>query len=233
MPGPEWMRVHYPQEKWSTAYTANVSIGQGYVLASPLQMAMAYATVANGGIAYEPRLVKKVLTPEGKPALDDERQRRRARRSQKSAPICARLSPRQQMTSCARASGKWSTNRAAPGGKARLKNIVVAGKTGSAQATDRGNKETIAWFCCFAPFDNPRYVDLHGWCRAASTAAASPGPIAAHILEQCLAMDQGTYTVELAELTPAHSDHPFATIEALDYKRHAARSPPATRKQRR
>ena len=42
-------------------YTANVSIGQGYVLASPLQMAMAYATVANGGIAYEPRLVQTVL----------------------------------------------------------------------------------------------------------------------------------------------------------------------------
>jgi len=44
-----------------------VSIGQGYVLASPLQMAMAYATVANGGVAYEPRLVKTVLTPEDKP----------------------------------------------------------------------------------------------------------------------------------------------------------------------
>ena len=49
MPGPEWMAIHYPRERWSQAYTANVSIGQGYVLASPLQMAMAYAAVANGG----------------------------------------------------------------------------------------------------------------------------------------------------------------------------------------
>jgi penicillin-binding protein 2 len=37
MPGPEWMAIHYPRERWSQAYTANVSIGQGYVLASPLQ----------------------------------------------------------------------------------------------------------------------------------------------------------------------------------------------------
>ena len=67
MPGPEWMRDHYPKEKWSQAYTANVSIGQGYVLASPLQLAMAYATVANGGIAYAPRLVRTVLNPDGTP----------------------------------------------------------------------------------------------------------------------------------------------------------------------
>src|SRR5205807_6906179 len=69
MPGPEWMAIHYPRERWSQAYTANVSIGQGYVLASPLQMAMAYAAVANGGVSYYPRLVDKVLNQDGSPAL--------------------------------------------------------------------------------------------------------------------------------------------------------------------
>src|SRR5438067_12833748 len=39
MPGPEWMQVHHPQERWSQAQTANVSIGQGYTLVSPLQLA--------------------------------------------------------------------------------------------------------------------------------------------------------------------------------------------------
>ena len=43
MPGPEWMQIHHPQERWSQAQTANVSIGQGYTLVSPLQLAMAYA----------------------------------------------------------------------------------------------------------------------------------------------------------------------------------------------
>src|SRR5438874_1191243 len=55
MPGPEWMQIHHPQERSSQAQTANVSIGQGYTLVSPLQLAMAYATIANGGVCYYPR----------------------------------------------------------------------------------------------------------------------------------------------------------------------------------
>ena len=66
LPGPDWMHVNYPREKWTSAYTANVSIGQGYDLVSPLQMAMVYATVANGGVAYYPRLVKDVTDADGK-----------------------------------------------------------------------------------------------------------------------------------------------------------------------
>src|SRR5437870_10508285 len=71
MPGPEWMQVHHPQERWSQAQTANVSIGQGYTLVSPLQLAMAYATAANGGTRYYPRLVDKDLNQGGSPAPDD------------------------------------------------------------------------------------------------------------------------------------------------------------------
>src|SRR6476469_8548064 len=72
LPGPDWMRVHYPNERWSSAYTANVSIGQGYDLATPLQMAMAYSTIANGGISYYPRLVDRVLNQDGTPLLDSD-----------------------------------------------------------------------------------------------------------------------------------------------------------------
>src|SRR3954469_18805430 len=42
LPGPDWMRIHYPRERWSQEYTANVSIGQGYDLVPPLQLAMVY-----------------------------------------------------------------------------------------------------------------------------------------------------------------------------------------------
>src|SRR5947208_20965 len=71
MPGPEWMQIHHPQERWSQAQTANVSIGQGYTLVSPLQLAMAYATIANGGVCYYPRLVDRVLKQDGLPVLDE------------------------------------------------------------------------------------------------------------------------------------------------------------------
>src|SRR5713101_5353857 len=71
LPGPEWMQVYHPQERWSQAQTANVSIGQGYTLVSPLQLAMAYAAIANGGVCYYPRLVDRVLNQDGSPALDE------------------------------------------------------------------------------------------------------------------------------------------------------------------
>src|SRR6202047_2069947 len=71
MPGPEWMQIHHPQERWSQAQTANVSIGQGYTLVSPLQLAMAYATIANGGVCYYPRLVDRVLNQDGSPVVDE------------------------------------------------------------------------------------------------------------------------------------------------------------------
>ena len=104
------------------------------------------------------------------------------------------------------------------GAKARLKGVIVAGKTGSAQATDRGKKDTIAWFCCFAPFEHPRYAIcamVQGGHHGGSVAA----PIAAHILEQALALDQGNYKVEVAALTPARKKNPFEGIETLaDYK---------------
>ena len=90
MPGPEWMKAKYPKEKWSTAYTANVTIGQGYVLASPLQLAMAYATVANGGVCYTPRLVKTVLDARWAAGPRRKRRRRRARPAERSAATCAR-----------------------------------------------------------------------------------------------------------------------------------------------
>src|SRR6266404_338564 len=72
LPGPDWMRIHYPRERWSSAYTANVSIGQGYDLVTPLQLAMVYATVANGGVSYYPRLVQSVTDANGKPLLNEK-----------------------------------------------------------------------------------------------------------------------------------------------------------------
>ena len=222
MPGPEWMRMKYPQLKWTTAHTANVTIGQGYVLASPLQMAMAYSAVANGGIAYEPRLVRTVLTPEGQPLLDENGQVAVPDQPKIRGDLRKELT-KEQIDLVRQGLWKVVNEKGGPGGggtgaKARLANIVVAGKTGTAQATDRGKKEHIAWFCCFAPFDKPRYA-ICAMVQNGEHGGGVAAPIAAHILEQCLAMDQGTYKPELAFLAPARNPNPFAMIEALpDYK---------------
>lgn len=222
MPGREWMAARFPNQKWTSAYTANVSIGQGYVLASPLQMAMAYAAVANGGIAYEPRLVRTVLEPNGQPTLDenglvavpDAPKVREDLRSELSA---------EQIEIVRKGLWEVVNEVGGPGGsgtgaKGKIKGTVVAGKTGTAQATDRGQKEHIAWFCCFAPYDHPKFV-VAVMVQGGEHGGSVAGPVAAHILEQCLAVDQGTLKVELKPLAPAHNEHPFQMIAALpDYQ---------------
>jgi penicillin-binding protein 2 len=213
VPGPDWMRVHAPQEKWTEAQTANVSIGQGAVTASPLEMAMAYASVGNGGVVYEPRLIKKVLDQNGRDVLDDDGNVAIPDQPKIHADLRQVLTT-QQIDEVRQGLWKVVNEAGGTGSAAKMKNIVVAGKTGTAQASDRGQKGYIAWFCCFAPFDHPRYAiavmvqnGLHGGGVAA--------PIANRILEQCLAMDQGNYKVEVKRLEPAHNDHPFTPITKL------------------
>jgi penicillin-binding protein 2 len=106
------------------------------------------------------------------------------------------------------------------GGRARLSGVQVAGKTGTAQGSTNGQEDTVAWFCCFAPYENPKYVIVvmvqagqkggHGGSVAA--------PIATRILERTLAMDEGKFEPQLAWLAPAHKANAFQTIAAIDYK---------------
>jgi penicillin-binding protein 2 len=216
MPGPEWMKEHYPKEKWSTAYTANVSIGQGYVLASPLQLAMAYSAVANGGVCYTPRLVKTVLNPDGTPTRDDD-----GKIAVPDQPIIRgdlhQLVKQSDIEVVRRGLWKVVNEPGGTGAKGQIKGTVVAGKTGTAQASEHGKKEDIAWFACFAPYDHPKYVVV-AMVQGGKHGGSVAGPVAQHILEQVLAMDQGTYSPQLAALKPADNPNPFNEIAALpDY----------------
>src|SRR5881409_3631646 len=214
MPGPEWMQIHHPQERWSQAQTANVSIGQGYTLVSPLQLAMSYAAIANGGVCYYPRLVDKVLKQDGSPLLDKQG-------NPAAPPPRVRSDLRQEISpdklELVR-KGLWKVvnEDGGTGGRARLKDVVVAGKTGTAQATDRGHEENVAWFACFAPFDHPKYVVVV-MVQAASGHGEIAGPIADRILERSLALDEGKFDMQVAWLSPAHKANPFQMIKDVNY----------------
>ena len=217
LPGPDWMRIHYPRERWSQAYTANVSIGQGYDLVTPLQLAMVYATVANGGVSYYPKLVQSVTSMvDGKPILNE-----------KGEPVVNPAPkvhhdlrfdfPAQQIQLARRGLWKVVNEDGGTGRVARLNGVQVAGKTGTAQAMTEGKKDTIAWFACFAPFDNPKYtivVMVQGGEHGGSVAA----PIATRILERALAMDQGNFQQQVAWIAPAHKSNPFQMIPAVTFK---------------
>jgi penicillin-binding protein 2 len=220
LPGPEWMRIHYPRERWSQAYTANVSIGQGYDLVTPLQLAMVYATVANRGISYYPKLVQSVTSMvDGKPILNE-----------KGDPVVSpepkvrhdlRFDfPPQQIELVRRGLWKVVNEDGGTGGKARLPGVQVAGKTGTAQAMTEGKNDTTAWFVCFAPYDNPKYtiaVMVQGGEHGGHGGPVA-APIATRILERALAMDQGTFSPQLAWLAPARKSNPFQSIPAVEFK---------------
>src|SRR4030095_10698825 len=72
------------------------------------------------------------------------------------------------------------------GGRARLENVVVAGKTGTAQATDRGQEENVAWFTCFAPFDYPKYVVAVMVQGASGHGGEGAGAVATRTFESAL-----------------------------------------------
>ncbi len=214
MPGPEWMQIHHPQERWSQAQTANVSIGQGYTLVSPLQLAMAYVAIANGGICYYPRLVDRVLHQDGSPVLDEQG-------NPAAPPPRVRSDLRQEISpggiDLVR-KGLWKVvnEDGGTGGRARLKDVAVAGKTGTAQASVRGHKDTTAWFACFAPFENPKYV-VAVMVQGGEHGGSVAGPVADRILERSLALDEGKFDIQVAWLAPAHRANPFQMIKDVTY----------------
>src|SRR5438477_8168149 len=216
MPGPEWMQIHHPQERWSQAQTANVSIGQGYTLVSPLQLAMAYATVANGGTCFYPRLVDKVLNQDGSPVLDEHGKPAVPQTPRMRSDLRREVTP-DQIELVRKGLWKVVNEDGGTGGRARLKDVVVAGKTGTAQATERGHEENVAWFACFAPFDNPKYVVVVMVQGASGHGGEVAGPVATRILERTLAEDEGNFDMQVAWTAPAHHPNPLQLIKAVSY----------------
>ncbi|MEO5755186.1 MAG: penicillin-binding protein 2 [Chthoniobacterales bacterium] len=126
---------------------ANLSIGQGDLLATPLQMAQSMAIVANGGTFYQTRLVEQVQT------VGNE--------------IVAAYSVRAKKTIDANPMVMAQIHTAmvdavnAPAGtahQASLDKVSVAGKTGTAQWGPKEKERTAAWFAGFVPAEHPQYA---------------------------------------------------------------------------
>ncbi|MGZ8716870.1 MAG: penicillin-binding transpeptidase domain-containing protein [Gaiellaceae bacterium] len=117
-----------------------LAFGQTTMLATPLQMAMVAATVANRGVVPKPFIVKKVLAPDGSTVRDTKPGNLgRAIKPQTAADLTEMM--------VAAVQGGTGTAAQIPG-------IQVAGKTGTAE-TGVSHVYT-AWFVCFAPADNPQ-----------------------------------------------------------------------------
>jgi penicillin-binding protein 2 len=138
---------------WREGDTANLSIGQGPVAVTPLQMAMVTAALANGGQVLWPRLVDRLEPPESDPTRAPERF---------PAPqIRDRLSLRPEHLRILHEAMLADTEDPEGTGRAAaVPGFRVCGKTGTAQVTDAQGRLRgyTTWFVGFAPYERPRYA---------------------------------------------------------------------------
>jgi penicillin-binding protein 2 len=128
----------------------SVSIGQGYNLATPLQMAQVAAAVANGGIIYEPQLVEKVESPAGEVLY------------QVKPIVKSRLNADPKNMALVQ-QGLLGVVNSGTGRAAQVPYLEAAGKTGTSQVvalekekTKKKEYQNHAWFVAYAPFAEPK-----------------------------------------------------------------------------
>jgi penicillin-binding protein 2 len=165
VPTPEWRQQYFKDEIdkiWKPGNSILLAIGQGDLEVTPLQMAVAYAAIANGGTVVQPHLGQKILSPEGKVV------RKLGTGKVKKLAISAGTldAVRRGLRSAATAGTSAAVFSSYP--------VAVAGKTGTAEVYGKGD---YAWYASYAPADDPRYVVVvlieqggHGGTAAAPAA---------------------------------------------------------------
>lgn len=150
--GPAWKKRRI-KENWYGGDTVNYSIGQGYVLMTPLQVLRAYAALANGGKLLKPRL-NTTAAVESEPL--------------EVSPEVLKLIQQ----------GIQAVTRSGTGKKASSYGVRVAGKTGTAQ---NSHGDDHAWFVGYAPADNPKYAVV-AIAEAGKGGSSVAGPIVGKML---------------------------------------------------
>ena len=137
LPDDAWKRRRNPRDGWRAGDTCNVSIGQGALLVTPLQMAVLTAAIANGGTIYRPRI--SFAEPEAMVSS----------RPAWSAPVLQEV--RRGMYDSVQ-------SERGTGRRARVAGISMAGKTGTAQYGPAHEGRKHAWMVAYAPYEVPRYA---------------------------------------------------------------------------
>lgn len=176
VPDAHWKRTHL-REPWYPGDTINFSIGQGYLLVTPLQVACMTAAIANRGTWYPPRILRAYVI---------NRQTVMAQRTRQPVPI-----PVARETFDLVRQGLWEVvnTRNGSGRLAYLPRPVVAGKTGSAMI----GPVTYGWFTGYAPDDDPSLV-VTVLVEGAQTGGRDAAPIARRAFAAYFDVDERSLT---------------------------------------
>jgi penicillin-binding protein 2 len=182
MPGPEW-KGNASGEPWYPGDTVNLAIGQGYLRATPLQVARMMAAVANGGTLYRPYLVERI---EGNQQTPEE----------VTEPEAIGTLPISPGHLAALQEGLLGVTSAAIGTASHRFSglgIPVAGKTGTAEAGGT-EAEPHSWFAAYAPADDPE-IALVVMAENAGEGSTVAAPLARQVVE-------AYYGLPISELPP-------------------------------
>ena len=146
VPNDEYMKATHGR-KILNGDIANLSIGQGDTLVTPLQMAQAMAILANGGKFYQTRLVRQVQS------INHEIVTAYEEREKRTVDVSNDTMNQIREGMIDVVNGANGT-----GHEAQLDGVEVAGKTGTAQWGPKNKERTAAWFAGFLPADEPRYA---------------------------------------------------------------------------
>lgn len=146
LPNNAWKQKH-DHDSWRGGDTCNISIGQGALAVTPLQMALYAATIANGGTLYHPRLL-----------LDKGLYASRKYRWT-SGKIANQLNWNMLTLETVRG-GMFDVVNAptGTGKRVHIPGLPMAGKTGTAEYGPRHRRKKNTWMILFAPYTNPRYA---------------------------------------------------------------------------
>ena len=147
LPTPEWKKSRFKKRQdqtWLPGDLINMSIGQGYVLMTPIQVAMVYQAIANDGIMLRPTVVDKFLSYDGKEEVRQPVEQRKLGISNKNLKLL------QNALKLPVSSNRGTANIL------RIPGYPVSAKTGTAQNT--GFKDHHSWILGYFPSDNPKIV---------------------------------------------------------------------------
>lgn len=166
----EWFKNDKANSVWFPGDTVNMSIGQGDVLVTPLQMAYSYMAVADRGIQHVPHILKDISEDGGENLFDY------------SVGEVRDLNLNQDYLNTIE-TGLYFVSKQGTAANAfsgfPMNEFPVAGKTGTAEFAGR---QDYAWFTCYAPIDNPKYV-IAIMLEEAGGGGRNVAPIARRILE--------------------------------------------------
>lgn len=155
--------------KWGIGDQLSMGVGQGFMAASPLQMALLAAQIGNGGYKVQPHFVRAVRKNDGSTKFTNPKKEKIAWVSNRSLDI-VKKGMRRVVT---KGSGQYYAN---------LDSIKVVGKTGTAQ---NPHGQDHGWFITFAPMDDPE-IAVAVLVENGGYGSISAAPIASLMTEQYL-----------------------------------------------